>query len=323
MPMLVLADRGDIWLAWDDSEHLMRALSYFHALNLLLYHGECLSSTRYRARVAYDGASFVGFQLQPHDSRTVQGVLEEVLSQRCNQNVRVIGSGRTDAGVHARGQAIHFDLDNDFSDDELHKIEAALNKMLPRDIAVYNLHKAPPPFLKTINGLERIVKWNVRYDSTSKWYSYRLNLALAMHPIDRHNRWHPDFASQINVSELDRLLKYYEGTHDFRAFASGVDRLEQQQQGSLNTVRVVYEVKLKDEGNGNHRIDFLLKGALYKQIRNMVATVLDVCLGRVSESAFLKLLDGSHRKDNRSKPAPPQGLTLEFVYFDDDSFDTL
>ena len=78
-----------------------------------------------------------------------------------------------------------------------------------------------------------------------------------------------------------------------------------------------------DEGNDNYRVDFLLKGALYKMIRSMVGTVIDVCRGNLGEERFQSLVlgGGSHSRDNnRCKPAPPQGLTLEHVYFDDENF---
>jgi tRNA pseudouridine38-40 synthase len=120
-----------------------------------------------------------------------------------------------------------------------------------------------------------------------------------------------------------RLLKHYEGTHDFRAFASDVERLEKKLGAAVRTVRTVYSVKLiKEPSSGSLRIDFLIKGALYKQVRNMVGTALDVCQGRISEEFFCELIQnkgGFNRKDNPSKPAPPEGLTLERVYFEEDN----
>ena len=321
------------------------------------------SLVRYRARVAYDGAGFAGFQIQQREStspinshknnvqhhdttRTVQAVLEDVLTQRLGrkepqQRIRVVAAGRTDAGVHARGQAIHFDVPtnslsndtystNDFSTLELAEIEISLNKMLTKDVRIYNLQKAPLPKIKDLGDGPRSYVWNSMYESTRKLYCYRLHLGAVLDPLDRHNRWHPDYAAKIEVDQLRHILQHYVGTHDFRAFAGGIDRLEKQsgQSQTLDTVRTVYGADLVDEGNGSYRIDFVIKGALYKQIRNMVGTALDVCQGKLTESQFLNLLSGTKqdskdsspsksRKDNRSKPAPPQGLTLEHVFFDD------
>jgi tRNA pseudouridine38-40 synthase len=273
-------------------------------------------STRYRARVAYDGAGFHGFQRQSENSnhRTIQLELETHLSQRCQQPVCVVGAGRTDAGVHARGQAIHFDLNDNNTNINLDvtDIERAMRSMLPQDVRLYNLQKAPDPTIKIIGNSANSCAFHVMYDATSKLYVYRLALNN-MHPMDRHNRHLPDNAHLIDPDQLQRVLQYFVGEHDVRAFAGAVD-------ANVSTVRTIYKADLVQEeySAGYYRIEFLLKGALYKQVRNMVGTALDVCLGRLTERAFLALLqNGKTRNDNKSRPAPPHGLTLEQVFFDD------
>jgi len=272
--------------------------------------------------------------------------------------------------------------------------------MLPPDVRIYNFGIAPPPSVKEIDvvvvatdddktgngddevdygtGIVRVtenrtVQWSVMYDSTRKLYSYRLCLHPAvMDPLQRRHRWHPDNrrARLVDLDELRRLLRMYEGTRDFRAFAGGIEQLEKKQTaaakkkkiGGVNTVRTVYSVDLveEDAAKGYYRIDFMLKGALYKQVRNMVGTALEAArIDReeenddgnkeksrattkkkklLSESEFRRLLSGDDgesdesidddgrkqqvlrlaRKNNPCKPAPPQGLTLEYVFFDDD-----
>jgi tRNA pseudouridine38-40 synthase len=292
---------------------------------------------RYRSRVAYNGAGFQGFQLQNPPARTIQGELEQVLTERFQQPVRVVGAGRTDAGVHARGQAFHFDLeptlksessqddDGSISEQDLASIEYSLNRMLRPDVRLWNLQRAPPPAYKIIgdpNGPPVELAWNVIHDSTRKLYSYRISVGAVMEPLERHSRWHPDQASRLDLDQLERLLKCYEGTHDFRAFAGAIEQLEKKAGRAVDTVRTVYSVDLVAEGNGMYRMDFSIKGALYKQIRNMVGTAINTCMGDMSEETFRWLLardDASvTRDDNKSKPAPPEGLTLEYVYFDDD-----
>ena len=116
-------------------------------------------------------------------------------------------------------------------------------------------------------------------------------------------------------------LKQFEGTHDFRAFAGAIEQNERRIGKEMDTVRTVYSVDLLHEGNGNYRVDFLLKGALYKMVRNMMGTALDVAKGRMDEQVLVDLLNRSDddvRKNNRSKPAPPEGLCLERVFFVDD-----
>jgi tRNA pseudouridine38-40 synthase len=270
----------------------------------------------------------------------VQLVLEVALSQRLQPQqwpIRVVAAGRTDAGVHARGQAVHFDYsraqrdsgsDEPLSDDELAKIERSLNRMLPPDVRIFRLQRAPPPFHKTVKGRSQLVQWNAMMDCTGKLYSYRINLhPHSMDPIDRFARWHPDHPEQIDVNRLARIVKIFEGTHNFRAFAGQVEQLERSIGAKVDTTRLVFSVNLVEEGDHNYRIDFHLQGALYKQVRNMVGAAIDVCRGRSSldEEKLRHLLQQqSHeatRKDNPSKPAPPQGLVLEQVFFDDEYSD--
>jgi tRNA pseudouridine38-40 synthase len=361
---------------------------------------------RYRARLSYDGSNFQGFQIQHRQEetnwavgktasssiskdsndrkksgskvkshRTVQGILESVLSQRLDDDIRVLGAGRTDAGVHARGQAIHFDCfknltaasAHDSSCCSLQDIEKSINAMLPSDVCLFKLQTAPCDLLKTIHGQQVAKRWSVMHDSTKKLYSYRLNVAPVMDPLLRHDRWHPDLVHVWlpDVKRLESALQLYVGTHDFRAFAGGMDRKENilastrssdrppndNSESLFNTVRTVYAVDIVSEavidnhnnrvpywtaGNGNinsgnYRIDFWIDGGMYKQIRNMVGTALEVCRGKIMNEDDLRRLlyynndgDGGERwsrKDNPAKPAPPHGLTLEHVYFDDDDDD--
>lgn len=326
---------------------------------------------RFRARVAYDGSRFQGFQLQPGShQQTIQGCIEEALNERLGTSlsptlprIRVVGASRTDTGVHARGQAVHWDilwgsavtsgtstssmeqLRLERSDPEFLQgpLQYSLNRMLPPDVRVWNIQVTPPARVKTyydeVSGtnVTRLMEWNAIYDTIGKLYSYRISLANVMDPIERRCRWHPDAlvrgrSTPLNLHRLERVLKMYEGTHDFRAFANGMELLERRLgQSRVRTERTVYDVKLIDEGNGNYRIDVHLQGALHKQVRSMVGTALDVSRGLISEDFFLHLLyspaTGSNhhnnklsRKDNPSKPAPPQGLTLERVHYAEDLF---
>jgi tRNA pseudouridine38-40 synthase len=375
---------------------------------------------RYRARVAYDGSAFSGFQLQktrvpnssPCPPRTVQGELERVLNQRLlgggggggatlndhSRGIKVVAASRTDAGVHARGQAIHFDVpmsknvdiermedatsqqqpktmlrlpDND---NDLAKLCDSINKMLTPDIRMWNLQRVPfdCTITKAIDAttrralrLEEIgtdnrdgdnmvvvemadFQWNVLFDSTRKLYSYRLCLGPVLAPLERHGRWHVPTGTTptrttasscpiIRLDDLQRVLSHFVGTHDFAAFAGAVERSERKTRRRVSTIRTVFAVNVisEDEPSGSRcdgtsdtaagycRIDFELKGALYKQVRNMVGTALDVCLGNVREEHLVRWLsrhESYSRVDNPSKPAPPQGLTLEHVYFEDPNF---
>ena len=130
---------------------------------------------RFRGRIAYDGTGYDGWQVQPK-RRTVQGELESVLSRRFNRPIKTVGAGRTDAGVHARGQAFHFELELgeiETKEDEL-KLQKSLNSMLRRDTRVWNVGRAPKAVKKVRDDGSAVVhRWHVIYESTKKLYSYR------------------------------------------------------------------------------------------------------------------------------------------------------
>ena len=288
------------------------------------------TKVRYRCRVSYDGTDFSGFQFQNGNKRTVQGVLEEVLRRRFDRPIRVQGAGRTDAGVHARGQAIHFDLQFEESEplkeDWNQQLQRAMNSMLPTDVRVWNVGPAPPPCDEFVNDQTRVYAWNVMRKCNAKLYSYRICLADSMDPIERHSRWQLDRGHEIDPNELCGVLKRYEGTHDFVCFAGALEANARKSGKKMTTVRTVHQCTLIEEDAEKklYRIDIYLDGALYKMVRNIVGTALDVCRGRVDEATFKKFLnpseDGLVRDNNSSLPAPPQGLTLERVFYPDDLF---
>jgi tRNA pseudouridine38-40 synthase len=204
--------------------------------------------------------------------------------------------------------------------------------------------------------------WHVIQRAESKWYSYRLCFGPTLwNPMERFTRAHflhrPSFTDLTkdndepyaitpeDILRLQSILKLFEGTHDFGAFGGQLDQNAKKRNDGkpINTVRTVYKVELVKEPNysfgrynpvehqhgfigeeGNYRIDFLLKGALYKMVRNMVGTAIDVWLGRMTEEQLIELLKiesvddrRGDRRDNKCKPAPPEGLTLECVYYND------
>jgi tRNA pseudouridine38-40 synthase len=288
-------------------------------------------TVRYRCRVAYDGGGLSGFQVQKAVSRTVQGDLEAVLSRRFDRPVRVVGAGRTDAGVHARGQAIHFDLSVEESQtlEQLNgssALERAMNSLLMPDVRVWNVNKAPPPCTEFVNGKMTIHSWNVMRKCHSKLYVYRFSTNEAMEPSLRHNRWQLDsFGNDpdLDTEFLAKILNCYQGTRDFVCFAGAIEQTRKKTGRIMSTIRTVYNVTLVDEDDGNYRVEIFLKGALYKMVRNMVGTAIAVCQGHVSEQDFQAWVNPQQemtRDDNRCKPAPPQGLTLERVFYNDDDF---
>ncbi|KAL7456487.1 hypothetical protein ACHAWC_007983 [Mediolabrus comicus] len=323
---------------------------------------------RFRSRVAYSGTPYSGFQLQPHRT-TIQGEIEDALYRRYNRRIAVVGAGRTDAGVHARGQAIHFDLLQDevpFSstiivhnatasersscDDFCNELQYSMNRMLPLEIRLFRLQLAPYEM-----STKRI--WHATQSSSSKWYSYRFTLGpTLLNPLERFVRTHivhrPSFAptsscgqpyalTTDDITRLKSILEVYVGTHDFKAFGGQLEQNEKRSGKKMNTIRTIHTVELVKESfefdstgsselncfigeEGNYRIDFLIEGALYKMVRNMVGTAIQVWLGNMQQTQLVELLQTDDsgdveksRKDNPCKPAPPEGLTLECVYYND------
>jgi tRNA pseudouridine38-40 synthase len=277
---------------------------------------------RYRARLAYHGASFAGFQLQTRkDQRSVQGVLENSLQRSFGivtgeRIIKVHGASRTDAGVHARGQVVHFDAPAT-TPSLLQDVQRSLDYCLPDDVVVWDLQVAPTASAATVlknNGAS--FRWSVLFHSKAKRYVYRISLAQVADPLDNHQRWHVPYNRDVDVDVLNTTLKLFVGTHDFRAFAAS------DFEGSTS-VKTVYSVDLvpENDDNANYRIEVLLKGALYKQVRNMVGSALEEARRpgkrRRNVNVARLLSTGAPRHDNPAKPAPPHGLTLEHVYFDD------
>ncbi|KAL7437762.1 hypothetical protein ACHAXM_005831 [Skeletonema potamos] len=323
----------------------------------------------------------LSWQLQPHRT-TIQGEIEEALYRRYNRRIAVVGAGRTDAGVHARGQAIHFDLVQDevpfpsvlpnataserniISADFCDELQYSMNRMLPLEIRLFQLQLAP--YLMTTKGqssedgsneeqqdlsvFPRLRPWHAIQSSTSKWYSYRFILGPTLSdPMERFTRSHfvhrPSFApsdgppyaiTTDDIARLKSIIELYVGTHDFKAFGGQLEQNEKRAGRKITTIRTIHKVELVKERTqesqmgfigeeGNYRIDFLIEGALYKMIRNMVGTAIQVWLGNMEQTQLIELLqidqvgddDKKSRKDNPCKPAPPEGLTLECVYYED------
>lgn len=287
------------------------------------------------------------------------------MSKRFNRSVKIVGASRTDAGVHAHGQTFHFDLypndnlnrtkDDDDDDDEtenkiekekhsLQKLAKSLNSMLRRDIRIWKLERAPlpTPVLLDNHQQQQQYQWHAIASSAKKLYSYRIYIHPSFNdPLMRYTRAHVHEPS-FDLSQLNQTLQYFVGTHDFRAFGGAIEQNAKKKglKGGameVNTIRTVYSidfVKEKDDDSdderfGLYRIDVMLNGALYKMVRNIVGTSLDLCKGKITIEQLLDLLgsiDNEGRQDKRQqldrdrnpcKPAPPEGLTLEMVYYPD------
>lgn len=263
---------------------------------------------RYCSRVMYDGSGFRGWQDQKGSSRTVQETLRHRLGQRFDMSVRVVGASRTDQGVHARGQAVHFDLPQAVPVDTS-RLEFVLNRLLPDDIRVFNVSLAPPG--------ARL--WHATSSARGKLYSYRFCVNPFVEPLRRRQTAHA--YQPMDMRLLDECLQLFVGTHDFNAFANRIARYTrdyaQYKTIGLVTTRTVHGIDMVDEGGGYYRVDFRLKSALYRMVRNMMGCSFMVASGNMPIEELRRLIDDApSRLENAARSAPPEGLTLEHVYYD-------
>lgn len=244
---------------------------------------------RYKAIVAYDGTDFSGFQRQ-NDRRTVQGELEKTL-YRLNgkKEVTVHGSGRTDAGVHALGQVIHFDM-NGRRDEE--KLRFALDTQSPDDISIIAVNEVADDF-------------HARYLPHEKVYCYRVDLSRSRSPFKR--RYAAHFPYEINLDAMRAGAKILEGTHDFTSFCATGSSVE-------DKVRTIYRITIDlDEDKNELLLTYYGNGFLYKMVRLMTGTLLRLGNGRLNED-LQTILD---KKDQNQVlwTAPAEGLYLVEVKY--------
>jgi len=237
---------------------------------------------RYRARVEYDGTDFAGFQVNP-GKRTVQGILETALA-RLNGGVegRVDGAGRTDAGVHATGQVIAFTYAGPLAATELGK---ALDALLPPDVAVHGVRRAPDGFNPRFAARYREYRYTVWNGPRSP---LRERTALGVRvPLD--------------TAAMARAGSVFIGRHDYRAFGAA-DR---------SSVRTVQAVRVRREGR-LVTIDVRANAFLRGMVRRMVAVLVEVGLGNMDETAVRAALAGPGPAFDGAA-APARGLCLRRV----------
>ena len=239
---------------------------------------------RYFMRFSYNGSKFNGFQKQV-DKRTVQGDLESVLSKIFNENIRVVASGRTDAGVHAYNQCLHFDSSKEVDFD---KLKFSLNSLL-HNIYVKELYSVPDDF-------------HARYDCTKKEYIYKINVG-EFDPI--YEEYIYQYNKSLDIEKMKDACTYLIGEHDFRSFTS----LDYEK----NCVRTIYSIDISIE-NDIIYIDFVGNGFLKYMVRNMVGLLIEVGSNNRNVEDVKKILDSMDRKE-AGICAPSMGLYLANVYY--------
>ena len=246
------------------------------------------SPVRYRARVAYVGTGFRGFQFQHNAPRTVQSALEEALASFAAAPVRVHAAGRTDAGVHADGQVIHFDLP---SPREPARIREGVNSLLPWDVRVLEVETAPEGFL-------------ARRDADWKEYLYRWSRAAVIPP--RESPFVAPISARAEAAPMARAARDLAGRRDFGAFSVRVPR----DAGAIRRVHFARVEEAGDEIRLRIRGDAFLRG----MVRSICGVLAHVGRGRAPVTRIAELLETGDRGLLAPK-APACGLTLLRVHY--------
>jgi len=243
----------------------------------------------FKLTLAYDGTDYVGWQRQA-DGTSVQGVLEGALAEFGDGPVDAIAAGRTDAGVHARGQVVSCALDRDITVETLVR---ALNAKLPDTIRVIHAVIAAPGF-------------HARFDARAKTYQYRIVNGAVLSPFERRYALH--VTDTLDVDAMARAARRLEGRHDFACFQSVGTPVQ-------STEREVFGTSWTRDGD---LLFFAIRanGFLRHMVRAIVGTLLEIGRGRRGPE-WIDALLAARDRSQAGQSAPPQGLFLAEVEYGD------
>lgn len=245
--------------------------------------------------VSYDGTAYAGWQLQDN-AVAVQQRLEEALHQLTGETIRVTGASRTDAGVHAMGQRVHFDT----------------RSRIPPDKYPFALNTCLPPDIRVLSGREVSGDFHARFDAKGKRYTYRIHNAPHASALYRNLTAH--VPQKLDIERMRQALPALLGTHDFAAFqASGGT--------AKTTIRTLTEASLEQQGD---ELILTVRGNafLYNMVRIIAGTLTDIGMGRKEPDAFQLALQTGDRLA-LGVTAPACGLELTQVYYEDEQQDLL
>ena len=235
--------------------------------------------------IEYDGTEFVGWQTQAN-GRSVQEEIEKVLTSVLQEPVSVIGAGRTDSGVHARGQVGSFATATSMS---ATAVRSALNGLLPEDIYIAAVEEAPDGF-------------HARYSARERFYRYYISFAPSA--INRRYEWYVKY--DLHVAAMNRIASSILGEHDFESFCKYAADVDHYRCTLLESRWVESPGKVTYEIRGNR--------FLHGMVRALVGTMVDIGRGYTPEEAFPSIMEARDRR-RAGMAAPPHGLFLEEVVY--------
>ena len=237
--------------------------------------------------IEYDGKCYNGWQKQP-DKLNIQGEIEKAIYNITQEEVDLIGSGRTDAGVHALGQVANFKTNSALP---IEKLALAINSQLKSSIIIKKAEEVDERF-------------HSRYTAKQKTYRYIINNSKTGTAIYRNLEY--CFPVKLNVEKMVEAAKYFEGEHDFKAFKSSGT-------SGKNSVRTIYKAEVRQDGE-RIIIELTGNGFLYNMVRIISGTLLDVGLGKIEPNEIPDIIEKKDRT-KAGKTLPAHGLYLVKVQY--------
>ncbi|KAA3599283.1 MAG: tRNA pseudouridine(38-40) synthase TruA [Calditrichaeota bacterium] len=245
------------------------------------------NSRRIKLTLTYDGTDFLGWQVQANQVRTVQGVIEEKLSSFLNSKIRIHGSGRTDAGVHAKNQVAHFDTTSSMDSEKMFHI---LFKMLPKDILLKSLSEVESDF-------------HSRFSAKSRQYVYQVASKKIL--WERNFKW--ILKTQVNLEKMNEVARVFLGRQNLVSFCRAKTEVQ-------NYFCDIQKIEILETADG---FDFRIKANrfLHSTVRMILGFLIEVGIGKYSSEDLEKILKSDERVTIHMRVAPPQGLFLEEVRY--------